>query len=467
MQLRSRKGNESESDGSYLDVAAEVPQLQKEKTTSTRFKLAQTIFINYRGIALVSVVLLSALTISVNESPKPNNWWFLLALLSVPVVLQLAVAAGYGNAQPHQRWIALATAGAVLGNQLPAFISVFFVFAGVTLCHLASRPDGITTAADNQGRLKAAMAAIFLTVVLLVDNFSVWVVAATYEPGIKGSPNPLQDNGQLVQIHLLNTVLGLSKRPVVLMRSIINAQWALTASISATFAVVDLKMVKNRTVWGVAIRALLTLAALRAIRVVSFLLTVLPSQNPNCYRHRFPPPPEDWMSWIEVGMRPQANGGCNDLVVSGHATVLTTFACMAASLAGHPLFTLSIWSMLAIDFSLEVYEGFHYSVDMWLGALIGAMMWRILAPLENIDSQVGVAKKLKPLSSATTSDVLAYATPALAAYIDIIFVPHNFKTYAVIGFLVFAVFQAVHKGFTHHLQHVLFCLMFIALGVWL
>jgi PAP2 superfamily C-terminal len=463
MQLRSRKTNDSDPDrGDYSDIAnAHVQKKEKEKALFTRIQSAS------KGIMLLSGVLLAAVTVYVNESPKPYNWWLLLTLFSTPVVSLLAVAAGFGNSLPHQRWIALGTAGAVLGNQLPTSVSVFFVFAGATLFHLASRPEGIISDADNQGRLKAAMAGIFLTVVLLFDNFFVWVVAATYEPGIHGTPQRLQDNGQLLQQHFLNDVLGLSKQPVVLIRSIVNAQWALTSSISVTFGVADLQMVKNRTVWGMAIHALLTLAALRAIRVVSFLLTVLPSQNPHCYRHRFPPPPEDWISWIEVGMRPQSNGGCNDLIVSGHATVLTTFACLSASVSGHPLFALSIWSMLAIDFCLEVYEGFHYSVDMWLGALFGCMLWRILAPLENIDSHVCVTKKLKPLSSATIVDIVAYATPALAAYVDITFVAHNHQSYLVIGLLTFAGFQAVRKGFTHHLQHVLFCLMFLALAIWL
>lgn len=463
MQLRSRKTNEADPDhGDHRDPA-NVQERGKEKGNSLFARMHRA----NKGIILVLSVLLAVVIVYINESPKPYNWWLLLTLFSIPMVLSLAVAAGFGNPLPHQRWIALGTAGAVLGNQLPSFVSVFFVYAGATLFHLASRPERIMSDADNQGRLKAATAGIFLTVVLLCDNFFVWVVAATYGPGVHGTPQPLQDNGQLLQQHFLNDVLGLSKRPVVLIRSIVNAQWALTSSISVTFGVVDLQMVKNRTVWGMAIHAIITLAALRAIRVISFLLTVLPSQNPDCYRHRFPPPPGDWMSWIEVGLRPQSNGGCNDLIVSGHATVLTTFACLSASVSGHPLFVLSIWSMLAIDFCLEVFEGFHYSVDMWLGALFGCMLWRILAPLETIDSHLGVAKTLQPLSSATFADVVAYATPALAAYIDITVVAHNHQSYAVIGFLTFAGFQAWHKGFTHHLQHVLICLMFLALAIWL
>lgn len=463
MQLRLKKGKELELGCNHKadDTLAGSRLKGKQDKSSARIENVG------KEVLLASGVFLAVVTIYINQSPKPSNWWALLALFSIPLILSLAVAVGYGSSKPYQRWIALGTVSAVMGKQLPSFVSVFFVFAGVTLFHLASQPEGIVSAVDNQGRLKAAMAAIFLALVLLFDNFFVWVVAATYEPGIYGTPQPLQDNGRRVQQYILDDQLGLSKRLIVLLRSIVNAQWALAASFSVALGVVDLQMVKNRTFWGTTIRAIFMLAALRTIRVVSFLMTVLPSQNPDCYRHRFPPPPNDWVSWIEIGMRPQSHGGCNDLIVSGHSTVLTTFACLAASISGHPLFAISIWFMLFIDFCIEVYEGFHYSVDMWMGVLIGTMMWRIMAPLEKVDSQVDITKRFKPLQSVTTSDVVAYTTPALVAYIDVIIVAHDFHAYVIIVFVVFAGIQAIRKGFTHHLQHVLVCSMFLALCVWL
>jgi PAP2 superfamily C-terminal len=420
-----------------------------------------------RGWLFAISIAITLIIVYINESPKTNAWWILLTLFSIPFAITIRIAVGYHDAQPHQRWIAFGIAGAIMGKQLPSFLSVFFVFSGVTIFHLVSRPKEAVKITDNQGRLKAALSALFLTVVLLLDNFSVWVVAATYEPGIQGTPEPLQDNGQIVQNFLMSHIFQLSKRHVVKIRAILNVQWALTASLSVTFGVLDLQMVQRRTVWGITLRALLMLAALRVIRVISFMLTVLPSQNPNCYRQRFPPPPKDWMSWIEVGMRPQSHGGCNDLIVSGHATVLTTFACMITSTSGHLLLSIAVWSMLAIDFCLEVYEGFHYSVDMWLGALIGSMMWRILSPLEKVDSHVQAAKTLKPLSSIKKREILAYSIPAVLAYATLFLVPHNFQSYSILLFLSFTGFQALRSGFTHYLQHSLFCLMFLALGIWL
>lgn len=462
--LRSRKINEL--DGSDADNHIPiVVTAGKDKPSSVRISVGRTPLQDHKAYILLSAIVLIVVRIYIKEHHRRFPWFVAFTFLSFPLILSLAVVIGYGDPLPHQRLISLGAVGAVIGNQLPRFISVFLVFGAVTVFHLASRPE-TTSREDNRGRLKAAQGAIFLTVVLLLENFFVWVVAATYGAGIDGSPERLQDNGQIMQRHLLHEMMGLTKKSMVHMRKIFNVQWALTASLGLTFGVLDLQMVKGRTVWGLALRTLLVLAALRAIRVVSFLLTVLPSQNPECYRQHFPPPPKDWYSWIEIGIRPQSHGGCNDLIISGHATVLTTFTCFATSVAGHKLVSIALWSMLTIDFLLEVYEGFHYSVDMWLGALIGCMMWRILAPVEEIDSQLS-GTKLKALSSATRLEILTYATPAMAAYIDIIFVPHNYQSYLTIIFLLYAVIHAIRLGFTHFLQMELFTLMFLAITVWL
>lgn len=471
--MRSRRGNEaSQSDNS--DVSTPVAEDKDELRSSPSSEKSKIVSLSlsklerFRIAIILLVILASTLILYRKGYHQPLNWWLLLGGLSIPVILLMLVVAGYFNSLPHQRWIALGTVNAVLAKQLPSSISVLSVFVLFTLFHLASRP--LSVGAPEPGRLKAAVAAIFMAVIFIFDNFSVWVVAATYEQGITGTPEPLQDNGKILQQFLLTKQLGLAHRSIVAIRSILNVQWALAASLAMTFGVVDLQLVKGRTVWGMALRALLMLAALRVIRVLSFLMTVLPSQNPHCFGQRFPsPPPADWLSWIEVGLRPQSNGGCNDLIVSGHATVLTTFACVSASIAGHPVISMALWSMLATDFLLEVYEGFHYSVDMWMGALIGTMMWRVLAPLEQVDPNTTLTghKQLKPLSSTTLAEVGTYAIPAVAAYVNTVFVPHSRKEYAVFGFLGFAILEAVRKGFTHYLQHVLICCLLMALGIWL
>lgn len=169
------------------------------------------------------------------------------------------------------------------------------------------------------------IAVCFMIAVLLTENFLIWVVSATFEAGQDAAtaPPPLQDNGQRVLQHFL---VQLSKQQVVGLRRLWNTQWSLVACLGASFVVVELyQQHARRTLYSVATRAAVTVAAARFVRTVSFVLTVIPSQVRNCYAQRFPvPPPTDWMEWIWVGLMPRSHGGCNDLIISGHATITAT-----------------------------------------------------------------------------------------------------------------------------------------------
>ena len=62
-------------------------------------------------------------------------------------------------------------------------------------------------------------------------------------------------------------------------------------------------------------RFVLTLVLSRTVRIVCFMLTVLPSPKPGCYLRRFPPVPSSWTEFIRVGFREMmGRGGCNDLI---------------------------------------------------------------------------------------------------------------------------------------------------------
>jgi hypothetical protein len=156
------------------------------------------------------------------------------------------------------------------------------------------------------------LAVLTMIAVLLTENFLIWVVSATFPDGqsIRTAPPPLQDNGQRVLRHV---VADLDRRQVVGLRRVWNTQWALVACLGASFVVVEL-FHPSRTLYSLGTHAVLTVAAARSIRTISFLMTVLPSQVQNCYAQRFPyPPPDDIWEWIWVGMLPRAHGGCNDL----------------------------------------------------------------------------------------------------------------------------------------------------------
>jgi PAP2 superfamily C-terminal len=308
-----------------------------------------------------------------------------------------------------------------------------------------------------------------------------------------------------------------SKRQVVSgLRRLWNVQWSLVACIASSFAVVDVWHHPRRQLYGVARRAVLTLASARALRTVSFLLTVLPSQVPQCYSKRFPhPPPAEWMPWIQVGLLPAAHGGCNDLIVSGHATVVTTLACVITSVSSDAVFQASVWVLLALDFCVEVYEGFHYSVDMWLGCVLVCLIWRVLQPLENeqpvdIDNDAvtkdssGGRSTYSPSGMtrrtfrvATGRDALWYGIPTSVAYLQAtnIVLPKSTANAVIIGYVVSAVLvyaqsrrtaavaggtsgrqasqqsqqpsAAAAASHVHYAQHILLCVGLITLVTYL
>jgi PAP2 superfamily C-terminal len=226
----------------------------------------------------------------------------------------------------------------------------------------------------------------------------------------------------------------------------------------------------KRNLWSMAMRAVLTLAAARFIRTISFLITVLPSQSPRCYFGHFPyPPPTEWSEWILEGMKPQVNGGCNDLIISGHATVTSTLACLVVSIVNKPLFSVALWMFVAMDYMVEVYEGFHYSVDMWLGAIMVNFIWRTLSPIEDSHAaENATTKRFLPLQDATVSDVMRYAFPALVTYVQVVqIIPQHMGNYTIVVYLAGVIFQLIRDGFQQYTQHCLFCLLYMALGVYL
>ena len=418
---------------------------------------------------------------------------------SFPAIVSLGLGLGLPIVSkpsdlPHQRYIPLTVAATIVGNQLPAYLSAAMAAIGIWIFGLASRPivGSETTASTTtksssssrkqsssastlSGPLKTVLAILAMIAVLLTENFFVWVVSATYKPSQQLStlPAPLQDNGQIILRYFFNDVLALTKREVVTLRNMINVEWILVSGLGLSLVAIEMQgTAMRRNLWSMALRGVLTMAAARSIRTVSFLITVLPSQNPRCYFSHFPnPPPSEWMAWLMVGFTPQVNGGCNDLIISGHATVTSTLACVVTSIVSKPVFTAALWTFVAMDYMVEVYEGFHYSVDMWLGAVLVNFIWTVLAPLEespsSVQEELVAAKKFYPLNVSTVSDMVWYFLPAFGAYIQLVFIPQDWGNYTIVGYVAAVVYQLCRFGFQQYTQHVLFCLLFMALGLYL
>merc|ERR1711957_272909 len=102
-----------------------------------------------------------------------------------------------------------------------------------------------------------------------------------------------------------------------------------------------------------------------------------------------------------VGFLPSSRGGCNDLILSGHAIVTSTLGCAFTSTASNASFSIAAWTLIALDYSIEAYQGMHYSVDMWLGCIVTCLLWQLTKPLEDVAEsehiQIESAQKVPPL----------------------------------------------------------------------
>ncbi|KAK1739095.1 sphingomyelin synthase family protein [Skeletonema marinoi] len=426
----------------------------------------------------------------------------------------------------HERIIATGFLMSIICNQFPKWLSSFVAASAVFAFGLASRQfvpmqqldsdnntsstnSGVTqskspakrnatTSSDDNtnpflkfwSRLnikeRAAIGTLAVVVSLLTENFLIWVVSATYKPGIVGSPTPLQDNGRIVLEALAKKLWNveqswMAKRPLQKIRDTLNVQYALVSALGASFVCLELqlggKKTSHRSLTGVALHALITLASARLIRYISFVLTVLPSQVPNCYRHHFPPPPDNWKDWILVGMLPSSRGGCNDLILSGHATVTSTIACAATSVSSNTSFSFAVWTLIALDYSIEAYQGLHYSVDMFLGGIVTCLLWHLTAPLE-IEGELeqlqkekrrkegggGNAARAPPLDATV---VAMYAAPAILAFLILAVFPEAYVNYFAIGYSLVAGVMFKKDGFSNLLQHELLCMLMFTIGVYL
>lgn len=313
--------------------------------------------------------------------------------MAIPVLFSLAIGVFNmtSSTLPHQRYIPLAAVGTIAGNLLPLYLSSALANLAIVIFGLSSRP--ISTKRDDDvvpsqqksdllaGPLGTVLAAFVMTTMLLIENFCIWVVSATYKASqnMETLPAPLQDNGQIIMRYFFTSVLEVSKKQVVRIRNQIKVEWILVSGLGLALVALEMDGGRmRRSLWGVGKRALYTLGIARGIRTFSFLITVLPSQNPKCYFSHFPTPPDEWIPWIMEGFVPQANGGCNDLIVSGHATVTSTLACMVTSVVGEPYFTAAIWIFVAMDYMVEVYEGFHYTVGAYSITTFAMMLPPIL-----------------------------------------------------------------------------------------
>lgn len=395
-----------------------------------------------------------------------NKLRMLQIITLVPVAICLWVAATASSLS--ERLLPITWVLSVVSSQLPAFLAAFI--AAVALLFF-----GIASTFYKQQKPRPSPTIVIksvasLIMVLLFENFMIWVVSATFPAGqlVAAAPPPLQDNGSyLVQEYVWS---GLTKQEIVGgLRRLWNVQWSLVACLAAAFAIVDLISVQ-RDLYLLGTRATWTLAGARLIRTISFSLTVLPNPRRQCYREHFPYPPPELFSkdWFWIGMLPNSNGGCNDLIISGHATVTTAMACVVTSTSTNRWFQLAVWWMLLQDYAVEIYEGFHYSVDMWMGFVVVSLLWRAMAPVEAVkDAETN--PNAPPVTKPSLPDIVLYALPVGVAYTQLILLPSWTANYLILMFLIVILFVYFKHGAIRvsYVQHLCLTLLYLALGIYL
>lgn len=468
---------EKVSDEEQETKASDDMEDESDAATTSAAASAQRTFRIWLGF----IVLSSFMAIILHRTLSKLAFLRLLTLIPVFV----CAYAGLKPKRIEQRILPLTLVLTVISGQFPAYLGAAIAAASIVLFSLATLPRGdrLTRPAPQTPASTILLATMLLVAVLLTENFMVWVVSATFEAGhnVSTAPPPLQDNGQILLRYFFS---DLSKRQVVSLRRLWNVQWSLVACLGASFVVCDVFHHPKRQLFSLAVRAVLTLAAARFIRTVSFLLTVLPSQVKACYLQHYPnPPPTDTFEWILVGLLPASHGGCNDLIISGHATVTSTLACAAASVSNDSIFQTALWTLLVMDYAIEIYEGFHYSVDMWLGMVIVSLLWRVLQPLEHYSELDALHNKvsttLPPVARTeiTIRDVTMHSIPTLLAYLQAAILPRWFANGSIVLFLlggagiyVLSLQQSKHaqqQAYQHYAQHILLCMLLIAFAVYL
>jgi hypothetical protein len=163
-------------------------------------------------------------------------------------------------------------------------------------------------------------------------------------------------------------------------------------------------------------------------------------------------------------------------------------ACIATSVSRDRIFAVALWSMIVLDYMVEIYEGFHYSVDMWLGIVLVTLLWHVLEPFEGSSraangasrtpTDQALSKRKQKGQPLSTRYLVAYIIPGLGAYLQIIVIPQQTANimivfYALSGVVVYIQFAAkasdeyTKQFYVHYAQHILLCLLFMALGIYL
>lgn len=206
---------------------------------------------------------------------------------------------------------------------------------------------------------------------LYIENFFIWAVAAS-DLRKHSAQEPLQDNFLLLW-------QGIAARfPAA--EIIFRHPWAEIFQLLVALILLGVSVLFDQVPFsgfGMMTRAIHTITVTRVIRTVAFMLTVLPSQRPGCYGRRFPPVPSSLWRFLVIGFtKLRAMGGCNDLVISGHAIIYALAPLAFQTYYGsHQPVTWLLWLGVTHTCFRAPVTLQHYSVDMFLAIVVATLVW--------------------------------------------------------------------------------------------
>lgn len=108
---------------------------------------------------------------------------------------------------------------------------------------------------------------------------------------------------------------------------------------------------------------------------------------------------------------------------------------------------------------------------MWLGGVLVNFIWAVLAPAEEATykRQGAVpAKEFHPIERTAMSDLLRYLVPAIGSYLQLNgFIPSGYANYTIMSYFLVVIFRIAKFGFEQYTQHLLICVLFLAIGIYL
>eukprot|EP00435_Cladocopium_sp_Y103_P020383 s1224_g5.t1 len=116
----------------------------------------------------------------------------------------------------------------------------------------------------------------------------------------------------------------------------------------------------------------------RLLRVLCYCCTVMPSQTPGCFVNRYDETYSLAEHWREAVTHMRAGGGCNDLIFSGHASVLTFCVLLYQDFGTSTWLQSFLWCRV-VHASLRIVQSrSHLSVDIVVAVILALLLWHLV-----------------------------------------------------------------------------------------